>query len=99
MSYSEFSQAQRRLRILELLRDGGEGGDEKVLLVALREVGFPRATADQVRADLDALRACGLLTVEWWHDRIAVARLTDRGLETAAGRIEVDGIAKPARVG
>lgn len=98
MSYADLIDKHRRRDILDLIRKGGDAG-EVVLLSVLRETGYPKTTSEQLRRDLDQMREMGLLIVGWWEDCVAVASLTDRGMDAAAGRIEVDGIARPVRVG
>jgi len=99
MSYSAFTQRQRRFDALKLMHAGGGDANELVLLQALRELGYPRATRPQVREDLDYLREAGLIHLDFVNDTQAVGRITERGIDCVEGRIEVEGVARPQRAG
>ncbi|MER2635167.1 MAG: hypothetical protein ABTQ30_15075 [Rhizobiaceae bacterium] len=99
MSYADFTARQRRLMALRLMREDGDAACDHVLMLALRELGFPRLTSEQMRADIEALRERHLVTVSWLDDRHATMTLTERGVDVALGRVVVEGVAKPDRVG
>lgn len=99
MKFRETWIASRRLALLRLLREAGGAANESVLRQGLSALGFNRETREDIRADLNLFREAGLVTQDWFENRLVVATLTDRGLDVAAGRIEVEGIERPDRVG
>ncbi|WP_119301128.1 VpaChn25_0724 family phage protein [Dongia deserti] len=86
----------RRLVILRLIKGAGGTANDSVLTAGVRMSGHETATRDDVRGDLDFLKDRGLITIEWFEDKVRVARLTERGLDVEAGRVEVEGVKKPS---
>jgi len=83
--------AARRRFLLALLLECGGTANESVLYKAAQRGGFARDTRDEIRADLDHLRAQGCITEEW-ADTVRVATLTERGEDASEGRIGVPGV-------
>lgn len=100
MSFTDEFAASRRLEVLRLLRKAGCTAPDSVILSALRRCKFALMTGEELRADLEFFRKAGLVTLEWFvEEGLVSATLTDRGLDCAAGRIEVEGVERPERVG
>ena len=83
----------RRLRILELLRDANGSVNEDVIRISLQNLGHTKLSRRAVRDDLRFLISHGLIVDEWFED-LMVATLTRRGIETADGAVIVDGVKK-----
>lgn len=94
-SYFEHLKHDRRLVILKLLRQTGGSGNDSVLLEGVRFVGHGGVTRDDIRADMEFLKARGAVTVEYFNETVMVARITERGIDCAAGRVEIEGVKKP----
>ena len=99
MSFADHLAADRRLALLRTLRDLDGHANESVLLDGLHLLGHSRTTGDDVRADLDLLKAAAAITITYFADKVAVAHLTERGLDIAAGRITVTGVKRPKVIG
>ncbi|SBW09199.1 conserved hypothetical protein [uncultured Alphaproteobacteria bacterium] len=84
--------ASRRTFILRLLVSLGDAANESVIHIATTQGGFAQATRDDIREDLDLLRARGCTTEKWFDDVVRVVTITERGEEAAYGRIEVAGV-------
>ena len=98
-SYLETLAADRRLKLLQLLRDNGGSANEEVLRTALAQLGHRRSvTRDLLRADLDMLRGHNLVRHEWL-EQLLVAHLQERGLDVVAGDVAIEGIAAPKITG
>ena len=98
-SYLETLAADRRLKILELIRDNGGSANEEVLRTALSQLGHKRGvTRDLLRADLDMMRGHNLVRHEWL-EQLLVAHLMERGLDLVDGNVAIDGIAPPKITG
>jgi hypothetical protein len=95
-SYAEHLTHDRRLVILRLLKSNNGHGNDSVLLTGVRQVGHIAATREEIRADLEFLKERGALRVEYFEETIMVARLTERGLDCAEGRITIEGVKKPS---
>ena len=89
--YQDLLAEDRRLSIL-LLLDAAPGGsaNEALLHAALPEFGH-QPSMDVVRADLAWLMEAGLAETSDTHG-LAVARITGRGLDVAAGRATHPGV-------
>lgn len=99
LSWTETLAADRRLKILMLIRDNGGSANEEVLRTALGQLGHRRGvTRDTVRADLDILRGHNLVRHEWL-EQLLVAHLQERGLDVVHGDVDVDGVAPPKIAG
>lgn len=99
MSFADALTADRRLATLRTLQDLDGHANESVLLDALHLLGHSRTTPDDVRADLAHLRDAGAITLTYFGDKVAVAHLSQRGLDAAAGRIALAGVKRPKIVG
>lgn len=95
-SYFEHLLYDRRLVILRLLRRSHGTGNDSVLTEGVRLIGHVAATREDVRKDMQFMADRGLVTIDWIEEKVMVARLTERGLDVEAGRIEVDGVKKPS---
>jgi Fe2+ or Zn2+ uptake regulation protein len=94
MSYRDAVDADRRLVVLKLLEAaGGYRANAHLLQSALEGFGHS-VSLDRVCADLDWLAEQGLLTVEHTGS-VAIATLSQRGLDVAAGRSRVTGVKRP----
>ncbi|HLY54523.1 MAG TPA: hypothetical protein VKS60_03130 [Stellaceae bacterium] len=91
MSLRDAMIAARRLMLLRLLAECDGELNEAVIRSALRRSGFGLASADDVRSDLDHLAEAGCLTPRW-EGRLRVVTLTERGDDTAHGRVAIDGV-------
>lgn len=94
--YNEFVAEDRRLAILRFLAEDSDYSlNDSVLQTALGHVGHG-VSRDVLRNDLAWLSEQGLATVEQvMGGKVAVARLTDRGADVAAGRAVVPGVKRP----
>lgn len=97
MSYRDVIDADRRLCILRLLLEDGGHGNESVLEKGLEALGH-RAGLERtvVRGYLTFLETAGLVTVDFYRDKIMVASITARGVKVAKGQVTVDGVARPS---
>ena len=96
MSYRQAVTEHLRLTLLRLLADqgGGYAANESVLADAANRYGF-RASRDVIRGELAWLAEQGLIEREEVGE-LAVATLTQRGLDTAEGRAGVPGVKRPS---
>lgn len=93
-TFAERLAEDRRLAILRLLeRSSRYEANQSLIAAALRDFGHA-VSHDQVRDDLAWLEQQGLATVEEIAT-ISIARLTQRGLETAAGIVVTPGVKRP----
>ena len=85
---------RRRRMIVDLLdMDAPHAINTDILRAVLKEMG-ERASCEETEGCAEWLAGAGL--VEFTRkDPIMVVRITGRGRELAAGRIEVDGVAPP----
>ena len=101
MSFADTLRADRRLVILRLLEQAPSySANDSIMRTGLRDIGHD-VPADVVRADLAWLAEQDLVHVELVHTSVKtihVARLTERGLDVAAGRATVPGVSRPAPV-
>ena len=95
-NYVEHLTFDRRLVILRLLKQSGGRGNDSSLLQGVRYIGHGGATRDEVRSDLEFLKARGLITIEYFNETVMVATITERGVDVAEGRVEVEGVKKPS---
>jgi hypothetical protein len=92
--FSEILARRRRLDLLRLLSQApGYSSSEAVLYQAL-SVGPTPASAAQVGADLLLLAEVGLVELETLVD-MQMARITQHGLDVAAGRAQAPGVSRP----
>ena len=94
-NYSNHVREHLRLTLLRLLANegGGYSANESVLADAVNRFGFSVAR-DSVRAELAWLAEQGLVRTEDVAG-LAVATITRRGLDAAAGRAQVPGVKRP----
>lgn len=94
MDFAETERQHLRLTILRALeRDGNHTINESLLMPLVEAYGF-KPSRDALRAQLRWLEDVDCVTVEDL-DGFLVAALTERGLEVAEARVQVDGIARP----
>lgn len=98
-SFADHLASDRRLALLLTLRDLDGHANESVLLDGLHFLGHVRTTSDDVRADLDLLKAAGAITDSYFAGKVRVAHLSARGLDIAAGRVTIDGVKRPKVIG
>lgn len=93
-SFAEHRREARRLAVLKVLAQmpAYEAG-QHLIYQALPAEGVP-SSADEVAADLDWLAEVGLVSVQR-IDAVRLARITQRGLDVAAGRAHATGVARP----
>lgn len=99
INFADAYAASRRLALLRLLREAGGSLNESVLFKGAGQLGFAQTSRDDVREDLDLFKRAGLTGDQWYADRLRVVTITDRGLDCAAGRVQVDGVETPDRIG
>lgn len=99
INFADHLAADRRLALLRTLRDLDGHANESVLLDGLHLLGHSRTTSADVRDDLDLLKAAAAITLTYFADKVAVAHLTERGLDIAAGRIAIEGVKRPRVIG
>ena len=95
---SSFSQAlteDRRLSLLLILAETpGYSANAFLLRDAVADIYGHKASVDQVRTDLAWLGEQGLVVAKITGD-VAIASLTPRGADVAAGRAAVPGVKRP----
>lgn len=91
-SQSAIVAASRRLFILRLLVTSGASANESVIASLTIHGGFAQASRDDIRQDLDILKARGCTTETWFDDVVRVVTLTERGEDAAYGRVTVAGV-------
>ena len=92
MSFKDDWIASRRLFILRLLVEVGGAANEGVIYKAITKGGFAHDSRDDLRRDLDHLKAKGCTHEEWLNDSLRVVTVTERGEDAAYGRVEVLGV-------
>jgi hypothetical protein len=96
MSIREELTRDRRLVILRILVEAGGSANESVLHNSVRAAGHRiGVTREVIIEDIDYLKSCGCVKVEWFKDVVVVATITKRGVAVAEGHIEVEGIKRP----
>ena len=96
MRFATYIEKSRRTALLRLTHEAGGHANESVLQAGLHALGFSRTGRPEVRQDLEWLAERGLIAIEWFADKVMVARLSERGLDAAHGRGEpVEGIEWP----
>lgn len=97
---SKFAEAlaeDRRLAMLKLLVEADGLANESVLRSGLELLGHHAGlTREAVREDLRFMEDRGLIRLEWFGDKIAVAHIKRRGVEVSEGRERVEGIKRPS---
>jgi hypothetical protein len=83
----------RRLAMLRIIGESGGSANESVLRQGLEMLGHMAGVNYQtVRDDLRFLEDAGCVRLDWYEDRVAVARITKRGADCAAGQMDVEGV-------
>ena len=94
MDYAAILAEDRRIAILRLL-EGSDGTiSDSVAQDALAQLGNT-AAREVIRADFAWLAENGLVTVEMVTPTLAVAAITQLGIDTATGRHRVKGVKRP----
>jgi len=94
MTYAEQVRSHIRLAILQTLQvSPGYGVHEYLLLERVQSLGLG-TSRDALRVEIGWLSDAGLITTEPLEDAL-VARLTDRGIDAAAGQALIPGVARP----
>jgi hypothetical protein len=97
--FHEFMAEHLRLSLLRLLKEAGGSANESVLRQGATALGHHWAGRAEMRTQLEWLKERGLVTHEWFDDKVLVAHLTDRGIDVAEGRTVVEGVTRPSRIG
>lgn len=96
--YRETLAAGRRATVLRLVKSD-DGRSDKVLHIAVRQLGFSRASLADVKCDLEWLAERGLINIDridMLDSFMLIARITDKGRDAAAGRGDpIDGLESP----
>lgn len=95
-TYAEHLTEDRRLVILKLLLQSGGAGNDSVLLAGVRGTGHVTTTRDDVRKDMEFLKDRDLISLEYVHETVRVAKIKERGVDVAEGRTVVEGVKKPS---
>lgn len=95
MSFAKFQLADRRLTLLLALEAAAEYKANHYLLQRFCGSVGHSVSLDAIVADLTWLQSVQLLSLEH-HNDVVVATLTTQGLDVAAGRSVVPGVARPA---
>lgn len=94
--YEQILAEDRRLVILRFLNDAvGKTANESVLERCVCAIGHI-ASRDDIRADLEFLNKVGCVDLEWFADKVMIAKLKRRGQECAQGRTSISGIKSPS---
>lgn len=93
--YLKHIAQDRRLCVLRLLKESQGSANESVLHMGVEALGHSRQPRTQIREDMRFLEGAGLVVLEYFAD-VAIATITRRGVDVAEGRIEVEGVKKPA---
>ncbi|MCG8435371.1 MAG: ArsR family transcriptional regulator [Gammaproteobacteria bacterium] len=92
MDYGTYTDKERRLALLRLIRDGGGKANERSLYNAIRDIGYPLTTRDDVRADLELLGKRNCIVKEMHKGLFLVATLSEVGRDVADGKLAVEGV-------
>lgn len=94
-SFAEYLAEDRRLVILRALEAcAGYESNESLISTVIRQFGHV-ASRDQVRTDFVWLKEQGLVTIEE-IEHLMIAKLTQRGFETAQGIVTSPGVKRPS---
>ncbi|MBS3962173.1 MAG: hypothetical protein KGZ61_10155 [Sandarakinorhabdus sp.] len=98
-SYRDHFAGHLRLTILRVLGEAPEYTlNADILRMSAEQVGIP-ATRDLIETSVEWLAEQGLVQLERLSRDIIVASATARGLDVAAGRALVPGVARPGPKG
>lgn len=96
-TFAQILAEDRRLAILLIIRDAGGAANESVLRQGLEMLGHTaELTQDKVREELRFLEEAGCVRLDWFKDKVVVARITMRGIDCAAGQVRVEGVKRPS---
>ena len=96
-TFVEALKQDRRLAMLRLIGESGGAANESVLRQGLEMLGHTAGVTYQtVRDEMRFLEDAGCVKLEWFDDKVAVARITKRGIDAVAGQIEVKGVKRPS---
>lgn len=99
MSYAEHFTKHLRLTILLILTEAaGYSANDSIIHTSADSMGLP-ATRDRVRTELVWLEEQGLLTIRRPAEGVAVACISERGLDVAGGMANCPGVQRPAPKG
>jgi hypothetical protein len=97
MKFAETLAQDRRLALLKLISEAGGSANESVLRQGLFMLGHTAGiTYQTVREEMRFLEDAGCVRLEWFDDKVAVARITKRGMDCVAGQITIEGVKKPS---
>jgi Fe2+ or Zn2+ uptake regulation protein len=94
MKYADFVRQDRRLQILLILQAAAGYGASNYLLSHGLDAFAHQVSMDALRGDLAWLEEQGLVSLST-QDDATIARLTQRGLDCAEGRVVVPGVKRP----
>lgn len=94
--FAKFNEADRSLRILELLAGERDARLNDGLLSKYLEVWGYRVAREVVRSDLTRLADLGAVIIQRPMDGMFVAELTRRGQDHVERRAQLEGVAPPA---
>ncbi len=95
MSFGDFVSEKRRLTILRYLaEENGYSANDSVMHTVVDHFGFA-CSRDVVRGDFAWLHDMGLVQVEEVSASVHTATITQRGIDVAAGRTRIAGVARP----
>jgi hypothetical protein len=93
-SLEEGLAANRRIAILLALKEASHEANESTVHIVLTTLGV-HVSRDQVRTDFSWLKENGLVTLRETYG-LQIAKLTQRGIETADGDITTPGVKHPS---
>jgi hypothetical protein len=94
-TFADYLAEDRRLAILRTLEAAAEyEANDSMLAQFARQIGHA-VSRDQIRTDLAWLKEQGLITIEEILT-VQIAKLTQRGLETAQGIVTTPGVKRPS---
>jgi hypothetical protein len=95
-NWSEHVLQDRRLVVLRLLTtQEGYTTNDSVLQVGLERMGHI-VSRDRVQSDLAWLAEQDLIELEVVHEKVHVARVTQRGIDVSQGRTTHPGVKRPS---
>lgn len=95
-AFDQVLAEDRRLAMLRLLVEANGEANESVLYTGLEMLGHrTELTRANVRADLKYLQERDLVVLDYFEDKVCIAKITERGVEVAEGRTRVEGVKKP----
>jgi hypothetical protein len=99
MSYAEHFTRHLRLTLLLILTEApAYSANDAVLHNSAESMGLT-TTRDRIRTELSWLEEQGLISVRRPAEGVAVACLTERGMDVAKGQASVPGVQRPSPKG